>query len=285
MRVVKMTGVALLVAASAFAQDEGARKRMMEVVPDGVRVSFEKAVTGAPYSAETIVEGVQQLADGNRIVNRTTGRVYRDGEGRTRREDDQRGGKTFVSIVDPVGGYTYSLDPENKIAWRTATGTAAGIMNKLQVAQEQEKEVEVERVAQAANGTGGVVRLRTGGGAPAESGEVLMRARGGVLTAGTPEPLEHKIIEGIAVEGHKTSRTIPAGKVGNEQPLTVVSEEWRSPELGILVMTHHSDPRSGESSYRLINVVRAEPDRSLFVVPPDYTVKDSGVRRMLEAKK
>jgi len=38
-------------------------------------------------------------------------------------------------------------------------------------------------------------------------------------------------------------------------------------------MTRHSDPRSGETIYRLANIVRAEPDRSLFVVPPDYTVK------------
>ena len=32
-------------------------------------------------------------------------------------------------------------------------------------------------------------------------------------------------------------------------------------------MTHHSDPRSGESTYRLTNIVRAEPDQSLFMLP------------------
>ena len=113
-----------------------------------------------------------------------------------------------------------------------------------------------------------------------------MRTPGGdVAFAFVPEPgpLEHKTIEGVTVEGRKTTTTIPAGKVGNEQPLTITSEEWQSPELGILVLTHHSDPRSGDSSYRLTNIVRGEPDPSLFTVPADYTVKDTGVRRMLEA--
>ena len=100
------------------------------------------------------------------------------------------------------------------------------------------------------------------------------------MTAG---PLEHKTIDGVAVEGRKTTTVIPAGQVGNEQPITITSEQWRSPELNLLVMTRHSDPRTGESSYRLQNIIRAEPDRSLFMVPADYTVKDTGIRRMLEA--
>jgi hypothetical protein len=98
-----------------------------------------------------------------------------------------------------------------------------------------------------------------------------------------PGPLEHKTIEGVAVEGRRTTTVIPAGQIGNEQPITIVSENWRSPELNVLVMTRHSDPRMGESAYRLQNIVRAEPDRSLFMVPADYTVKDTGIRKMLEA--
>jgi hypothetical protein len=122
----------------------------------------------------------------------------------------------------------------------------------------------------------GQVRAAGGG-----EGAVMMRARGGVMAPATP--LEHKTVEGVQVEGRKTTTTIPAGKVGNELPLTIVSEEWRSPDLNILVLTHHSDPRMGDSSYRLTNIIRAEPDPSLFVVPSDYTVKDTGIKRMLEA--
>jgi hypothetical protein len=105
------------------------------------------------------------------------------------------------------------------------------------------------------------------------------------MRRGVPVALEQKTIEGVLVEGSKTTTVIPAGQVGNEQPITIVSEQWTSPELKVLVLTHHSDPRSGESSYRLLNIIRAEPDRSLFMVPSDYTVKETGVRKILEASR
>jgi hypothetical protein len=281
MRIAAVTALTVLaVAATAGAQDEVARKQALEVA---ARVPLEKATTGAPYSADTVVEGLQVLADGNRIVRKTTGRVYRDGEGRTRREEDAANGRVTITIVDPVAGYSYALDPDTKTAWRTPVGTASGIMMKLQAAEQKQKldeeqMVAMKRDAEARQRQGG------GGGAPA-AGEVKIRtAEGSVLVPYMADagPLEHKVIDGVSVEGRKTTRTIPAGKVGNEQPLTVTSEEWRSPDLGVLVLTRHSDPRTGESSYRLTNIIRAEPDRSLFIVPPDYTVKDSGVRRMVE---
>ena len=123
-------------------------------------------------------------------------------------------------------------------------------------------------------------RARGGGGGGARPRCRRRRVRGGIAGSRTmPEaPLEHKTIEGVAVEGRKTTTVIPAGQVGNEQPITITSEEWRSPELNLLVLTRHSDPRSGESSYRLQNIIRAEPDRSLFMVPPDYDVKETGIR-------
>ncbi len=72
---------------------------------------------------------------------------------------------------------------------------------------------------------------------------------------------------------------IPAGAIGNEQPIRVVSEQWWSPDLNLIVLTKFSDPRSGETTFRLTNVSRAEPDRGLFIVPPDYTVKESKIQR------
>jgi hypothetical protein len=326
MRIMNIAAIALLAASTVSAQDEAARRAATEVM---ARVPLEKALKGAPYSAETVVEGTQQLADGNRIVRKTTGRVYRDGEGRTRREEDRARGNVTISIADPVGGYSYSLDAQNKIAWRTPMGTAGAIMGKLEDAQatavrrvyeertnaegqpavgfistpltdEEKQKVEAQRIerkvgaddaqsAAVARGGGGG---RGGGGAQAgaapvargggRGGAVGAFARGTVAPA-TVGPLEHKTIEGVAVEGRKTTTVIPAGQVGNEQPITITSEQWRSPDLNVLVMTRHSDPRTGESIYRLQNIIRAEPDRSLFMVPADYTVKDTGVRKMLEA--
>ena len=277
-----MSAALLFLPLAAQAQDEAARKQALEVA---ARVPFEKPVKGAPYSADTVVESTQTLADGNHINRKTSGHVYRDSEGRVRREDERSfsmmspGGPVShlmmtVSIIDPVAGFSYSLDSEHKIAWKTPEGAGGMIMNKveaLSAVEKQKAESEfVVRKKQMAEGTN-VIRGE-------EQNVAELKARRG-FSVGPETPLEHRTIEGLAVEGRKTSTVIPAGPIGNEQPITITSEEWTSPELHVLVMTHHNDPRSGESSYRLTNIVRAEPDRSLFMVPSDYTIKDTGIRR------
>jgi hypothetical protein len=292
MRIAALTSLTLLLGAGfVAAQDEAARKMKLEAA---ARVPLEMPIKGAPYSADTLVDSQQTLADGNRIARKTTGRVYRDSDGRTRREEDGPNGHVSITIVDPVAGFSYALDPENKVAWRTPSGTAVGIMQKMQAAEaaeEKRKAEEQQVLAMKVQKDAGTLteadkeKLARAGGAP-PAGEVVVRMRSGdVGIAYMPEagPIEHKVIDGIAADGRKATTTIPAGRIGNEQPLTITSEEWRSPELNVLVLTRHSDPRTGESSYRLTNIVRAEPDRSLFLVPPDYTVRDTGIRKVVEA--
>lgn len=320
------TLVAILSATTAFAQDETARRQAVETA---ARVPLERAFKGAPYSAEILVESSQALADGNRISRKTTGRVYRDGEGRTRREEDGKE-RTTISIVDPVAGFSYSLDSVNKIAWRTATGATGAIMGKIDAAQQpawvtrrepvtttaadgsastrervtfvettraEAEKIQAEEAARAARAAGSqdapsraaseervaVARGGGGGRGGAVAGVLMPATREGVNL--TPGPLEHKMIDGIPVEGRKTTTVIAAGQIGNEQPITITSEEWRSADLNVLIQTRHTDPRTGESSYRLTNIIRAEPDPSLFMVPADYTVRDTGIRRMLEASR
>jgi len=77
----------------------------------------------------------------------------------------------------------------------------------------------------------------------------------------------------VNAEGTRTARTIPAGEMGNEKPITIVSERWYSTDLQMDVRSTHSDPRFGDTTYTLTNIQRSEPDASLFVVPSDYTVK------------
>ena len=78
--------------------------------------------------------------------------------------------------------------------------------------------------------------------------------------------------------GTRTTTVIAAGEIGNEKEIRVVSEQWFSDDLQVLVMTRHSDPRSGENVYRLRNILRAEPDQTLFTVPSDFTVQERGGR-------
>ena len=127
-------------------------------------------------------------------------------------------------------------------------------------------------------------RGRSGGGAVAASAvpreaptlERMVSPGGGNVNK---EDLGQQVVEGVLATGTRITTTLPTGTIGNEQPIVVLSEQWFSEELKILVMTKHNDPRSGQTIYRLTNVVQAEPARSLFEVPADYTLKDSVIRR------
>jgi hypothetical protein len=275
-----------------------------------------RTTTGAPYSAESVTESVQVLSDGNRIARKTATRIYRDSDGRTRREQVSASGEVqSISISDPVAGSMYVLSPAAKTAHRngvimssptgfatasvssgssgtvTAVRTAEGGMRvtasepSAEVVRRREVETQVVAVAAAGGGRGG----GSGGGAayagtlvyPAE-GVSLQRivAPGGFAGSGNvnKEDLGTQVVEGVAATGTRITTTIPAGTIGNEQPIVIVSEQWFSPELKVLVMTKHNDPRTGETTYRVTNIVQAEPARSLFEVPADYTLKESLIR-------
>jgi hypothetical protein len=245
-----------------------------------------KTLKGAPYSAEMVTDHMQQLADGNRIVEHSTGRVYRDGEGRVRREEDRANGSPSISIVDPVAGVSYALDPEQRIAWKTSTQTGIAIMDKLEAAKIAEMK---RRATQSGEAVGAIVQMRQKEEAARKhSGEPMtVDFNGGVVTLKRShvaeqhkeEGLAPRTMEGIRVEGRRSTTTIAAGAIGNEWPITIVNEEWTSPDLQVLVLTERKDPRNGDSSYRLQHVVRGEPSALLFQVPSDYEIRESGIQR------
>jgi hypothetical protein len=146
----------------------------------------------------------------------------------------------------------------------------------------------------AAAGTGGRfdVRVEASGGVPAAVSWVeehastapapqprLMPPALQVLHAGGPlksetreELLGSQYIEGVNAEGTRQVTTIPAGAIGNERAIEIVSERWYAAELQTVVLSRHTDPRFGETVYWLTNIDRAEPAANLFEVPPGYTV-------------
>lgn len=265
MRTLTIIAACMFVAGTAHAQEPRERANAMSRqeepgrrVAVGPRIALEHTVKGAPYSADTVTENAQTLADGNRIARKVTGRVYRDSDGRIRREEDHADGTVSISIIDPVTNVSYRLDPQQHVAWKSAPEIGFSIMTKVEEANTRQR-------------GSGMVTV-----SPADpSGHVSVS----VHTGGNEPPLEKKTIDGIAVEGRKTTATIPAGQIGNDLPITITSEEWRSPDLQILILTRYSDPRMGDSTYRVTNVVRAEPDPSLFQVPPGYTIREAGIRR------
>lgn len=319
------------------AQDSKERKTQVEVFvqqggPEGLPPKIEmggdnfvffatemsfggKVVKGAPYSAQAVTESVQALADGNRIVHKNSAQVYRDSEGRTRR--DQTVGaigpyaaagdpiQTFF-INDPVANINYVLDPRSKVArklprmewrWRTeekpGTGSNAAPRDRERVVRERQSEthgfVFTTPAAPPPPGTrvkvqGGGAQVDFVGPEPPPGGEgAHFEFFGSSKAEAKTEKLEARNVEGVQAEGTRITTTIPAGDIGNELPIQIVDERWYSNELQVVVMTRHSDPRFGETTYRLTNIQRGEPNASLFQIPSDYTVKEapgmgSGVR-------
>ena len=258
-----------------------------------------KLVKGAPYTAQAVTESVQTLSDGNRIVRKNTAQLYRDAEGRTRREQTvshigpyaASGEETqTVFINDPVAGFTYILEPNSKTARRLPrmqlrfkTDEAAAAGERQKAVQERVKKVEIERSFSRVAGPDAspnetVIVMAE----PGPQGATFMRYSS--KHEAKTEKLEARSFDGVMAEGTRTTVTIPAGEMGNELPIHIVDEHWYSPELQVVVMTRHSDPRSGETTYRLTNISRAEPAAALFQPPSDYTIKEAtgpgtGVRR------
>ena len=240
------------------------------------KMAVEARITpGAPYTAEAVTESTQVLADGNRINRKSLTRVYRDGEGRMRREEvNETGTVVSVSIVDPIAHVSYVLQPQSRTAYReTGQNQLFIVRSKIEPGADRMADAPPPPPPPPPSAAGGPLRTA----AP----EIRMRVpiSGSEVGDVTQENLGPQTVEGVSATGTRTITTFPAGAIGNLQPLKVVSEQWFSPDLQVLVMTRHIDPRSGETTYRLQNIVRAEPDRSLFSVPADYSLKPSDLRQ------
>lgn len=257
-----------------------------------------KLIKGAPYSAQAVTESVQTLADGNRIVRKTTASVYRDSEGRTRQEQTVGNigpyamagePRQTIFINDPVAGTSYILDARDKTARKFNFIVRSGGSGK-----DQKSTVTVESVSAA--GKANVETVVISGSEPRRrpmgSGErTWVGGVGAERTFNIPlkepktESLGKQVMDGVEVEGTRETITIAAGEIGNELPIQITTERWYSPELQVVVMRKHTDPLMGENTYRLTGINRSEPARSLFELPSDYTVKDpmdSNMRFKLE---
>ncbi|HET8923647.1 MAG TPA: hypothetical protein VFN26_11715 [Candidatus Acidoferrum sp.] len=212
-----------------------------------------KVVTGAPFSAVAVSETTQTLADGNHIARTTKTNLFRDSQGRFRKEvtlpvigmlATAGGPKSFVMIDDPVANTHYILHPEDKTADKM-THSVAGMKGPMRDAIKGKFETHLQEGI--ANGS-------------------LKK-----------EDLGTQTIAGVSVQGTRITHTIPTGQIGNEKPITIVSEHWYSNDLQMMVMSKRSDPRFGDTTYTLTNVQRSEPSAELFTVPSDYTVNEGGV--------
>jgi len=256
----------LIVAASSFgfAQDAG---KGNETSQSGGSVGFlvsskmsGASVQGAPYSATVTNESAQTLADGNRIVQSSTGNIARDSQGRTRQATPMpaignisaSNGPHFVIIMDPVAQVSYTLDLTDKTAQKMPMPPVAPGGGQV--------------FFQRFDGP-----VSTGNGPPPPPTIAMLKPLGREEDAEvSTEDLGTQTMEGLLVSGVRTTRTIPAGEIGNEKPLSVVTEVWTSPDLKTIIYSKRTDPRMGEQTFKLTNIQRTEPDASLFTVPADF---------------
>lgn len=271
----------------------------------GSDIRFEGApVQNAPYSAEAVTEVVQTLADGNRIRHENRTVIHRDSQGRTRREEKLQavgpwatGPKdaAMIFINDNVAGVHWVLNPREKTARKMPvpriedlrTDVWAQRLRKARTTADESVEFEENVVTATRTEPGGplqhnlMVRRASG---PFAGDTLAGPAAGGELDV---EELGVRDFEGVQARGVRQTRTIKAGQIGNERPIEVVFEQWRSEELGVTLMSRRSDPRSGVTTYELKNIQRTEPSPALFEPPPDYTVVEGpafNVRRSVETK-
>jgi hypothetical protein len=227
-------------------------------------------VQGAPYSASMTTETIQTLEDGTHINQSSTGNIARDSQGRTRQDASlpsignlsAADAPHLVFIQDPVAQTAYTLNLTDKTAQKmpafppnlSTSGPPSDGSPKF-----------VMRMSDS---------VPTGG--PPPMGIAMQRtiiANGDKDQVNT-EDLGTQTMEGVQVTGIKTTRTIPVGEIGNDRPISIVTEVWTSPDLKTIVYSKRTDPRMGEQTFQLTNIVRSEPDASLFTVPADFKIVD-----------
>ena len=237
-----------------------------------------QVVKAAPYSLEATVETEQTLADGNRIVHHQIVRLYRDSEGRTRREETLAAigpwaasgtPPTVVTIQDPVSGSSYSLDPQEKIATRLPKGLP-GPVAVAGGARIAGPGFSISAPPEGSRPAGPVTAFNSGSG-------VVVVQEGVASPMAKPdensESLGKDVVAGVSAEGTRLTTTIPAEAMGNERPITITRERWYSPDLQIVLRSKQSDPRFGVTTYEVTKLERSNPAHSLFEVPRDYQIR------------
>ncbi|MGD0668260.1 MAG: hypothetical protein ABSB23_11910 [Bryobacteraceae bacterium] len=204
-------------------------------------------VTSAPFSGVAVTTHQQTLANGNAIQRQEQTNLFRDSQGRVREEITWSGtsgkdSRTMVTISDPVAQVVRRLNPQTKTASEMAMWQPPA----------------------------GGSSARTAGG----------RRFGANSANVVKEDLGTQTVDGMTAAGTRITRTIPAGAMGNAQPIQVVRETWVSSDLQVPVMVKTSDPRFGTWVTQLTNITRSEPDASLFQTPADYTVSQGRGMRM-----
>jgi hypothetical protein len=237
-----------LAAGSLLAQSGSAGEPKELISNGGVNHTIHAdPVTGQPFSAEQVMKKGKTLTDGVNITHFGHHFVARDSAGRVRVEqpcgcDPAHEQMVEVYIVDPVA--------HTLTKWRVGgNGPKIATVSKL-----QEKDPQVAQQVKAAT-----TRVSSGRPQP-------------IITT---EELPVTFIDNLPMKVTKTTTIVPAGRSGNDAPITKVHELWTSEDLKLTFMEQWEDPRTGVRTVALVNFKRAEPDPALFRLPIGYTAHEA----------
>ena len=195
-----------------------------------------KVVINEPYSGVGVTASKRTLADGNTINESNCVKVYRDTSGRTRREETRNSA-------------TCSATPQMILISDPVAG--------------------VQYVINEQNSTYHQFTIKT---PPAGATTTTTRPTNPneVTTACASQPIAGT---SLTAECTQTVTTIPAGKFGNTQAISITSTRLYSPDLQIVIQSSRTDPRNGVTTYQLSNISTAEPAESLFQLPTGLTLQ------------
>ena len=197
-------------------------------------------VTGAPYAGSETSQIVEKLADGNVITRTNQAKVYRDKDGRVRIEHTLA--PPGATAQTPQTRITI-FDPVAGVSYMLDPATNTAVKHTLPAAGTM-RQPPPNRGANSAN-------------APVKT------------------DLGTKTFGNLQATGTSTVRTIPAGAIGNAQPIVISREVWISTALQVPVHIATSDPRFGTTTMDLTNVTQGDQDPTLFQVPSNYTIENA----------
>jgi hypothetical protein len=255
-RLITIASVAAVAAVAALAQ--GPEPGPMAIKYGGIAHLglIGPVVKGQPYSADVTTEMNQTLSDGTHIHRQESYKIYRDGEGRMRRESG-----SDVWISDPVANTSYVLDTAHKTAHKMPLAQPGDKMMPPPPPPGGPDVVFSRRVVVAS--TDGMPPLP-----PPGPGRFLFTSKDA-----KHESLGKQVMAGVEVEGTRTTVVVPEGQIGNDRPIQIVHEVWKAPDLQVVMYSKNTDPQMGEMIEQVTSLQRGEPDPALFTVPAGYQVQ------------
>lgn len=231
----------LALASSLLAQESDAGRHApdadaMEMIPS-ITIT---AVPNASFSSVVTTEWTKTLADGSTMTRENHRVVVRDSAGRIFQER-----RTFV----PKGAQA-----EPQVRWTEISDPLA-------------------HTKYFCRADSHVCTLRAYYSPATEAAEMLSAdGQGKVILS--RQDLGKSDVSGMEVVSTRETRTIEAGIVGNDRPISITKEFWYSPKLALNMLVKRNDPRSGAQTFTVTDLSLGEPDPKYFQVPAGFTVVD-----------